>query len=48
MMIYAKSALAVAEAHRLNIDMIKDQLGARSAAAMSYQGGETRGPAHPR
>ncbi|MDD4162351.1 MAG: hypothetical protein PHW87_07705, partial [Methanothrix sp.] len=33
---YAKSALQVAESHRLNIDMIKDQLGAQSQAALSF------------
>lgn len=36
MVAYAKSALDVAESHRLNIDMIKDQLGTQSQAAMSF------------
>ena len=36
MIAYAKSALTVAESHRLNIDMIKEQLGVQSAAAMSF------------
>ena len=33
---YAKSALTVAESHRLNIDLLKGQLGAQSDAAMSF------------
>jgi hypothetical protein len=36
MIAYAKSALQVAESHRLNIDMIRDQLGAQASAAQAF------------
>jgi|GEM_PF-3172470 len=44
MIAYAKSALQTAEAQRLNIDMIKDQLGAQtSLTSFIAQGGQTSG-----
>lgn len=36
MVAYAKASLEVAESHRLNIDMIRDQLGAQASAAQSF------------
>lgn len=38
MVAYAKSALEMAESSRLNIDLLKEQLGAQSGAAMSFIG----------
>jgi hypothetical protein len=38
MVAYAKSALEMAESSRLNIDLLKEQLGTQSGAAMSFIG----------